>query len=469
MKKWTFPYKASYLTKSASYSGILKSGGIFTVFMAVAISCAMTQESAPAQKEPGIFVGLVDKIFGSRYSYQISLAGSEKTLLRVSDSVCKNPENKLEIALEVQWESLNFPLEITASLASASSPGIVDFKSPSAAYSLRDVPYFTKEKLESVCAQFKNKGTSIEVAPSEPFVQSITLALSALAPDCNISLGQSGFQCDSSKNSIAQLKSRAIASHQMVINEFQRLPYLMVRKASTLKQFALVQESEAGINGFCRILSNSIQEELPLAFRSNLWRKAVCSDRKEAGWKSVAADGMELAIKELDVLTSIANDTTKKGVLSVRVPTTHKTLWVQLTPSETVVQSFQSVILKNQSRQAAIGIKGACWHPIFDDKPELLQVSSAIGLFQRSNGGCEYKIENQDSQPWKYLANALNGETAFVVDNSKSKILQLPLGNYTYQVYPMPQDPRSERPESGPQISSGTLSWTAKSSKLTLQ
>ncbi len=437
--------------------------------MAVALSCAMTQEAAPAQKEPGLFVGLVDKIFGSRYSYQISLAGSEKTLLRVSDSVCKNPENNLEITLEVQWESLNFPLEITASLAGSSNPGQVNFKSPTAAYTLRDVPYFTKEKMDGVCSQFKEKGTSIEVATSEPFVQSVKLALSALAPDCNISLGQNGFQCDSSKNSIAQLRSRAIASHQMVINEFQRLPYLMVRKASTLKQFALVQESEAGINGFCRILSNSIQEELPLAFRSNLWRKAVCSDRKEAGWKSVAADGMELAIRELDVLTSIANDTTKKGVLSVRVPTTHKTLWVQLTPSETVVQSFQSVILKNQSRQAAAGLKGACWHPIFDDKPELLQVASAIGLFQRTNGPCEYKIEGEDLQPWKYLANALNGETAFIVDNSKSKILQLPLGNYTYHIYPIPQDPRSERPESAPQISAGMLSWTAKSNKLTLQ
>jgi len=457
------------LTKSPSYSGILKSWGVLTVFVAVGMSCAMTEESSPIQKESGIFGGLVEKIFGSRYSYQISITGSEKTLLRVSDSACKNPENNLEIALQVQWESLTFPLEITAAMAGTSNQGQVHFKSPSAAYILRDLPFFTKEKVDGICSQFKEKGTSFEVSSSEPFVQSVRSALSALAPDCNISMGANGFQCEGSTHSISQLKSRAIASHQMVINEFQRLPYLMVRKASTLKQFALVQESEAGLNGFCRILSNSIQEELPLAFRSNLWRKAVCSDRKEAGWKSVAADGMELAIKELDVLTSIANDTTKKGVLSLRVPSSHKTLWVQLTPTESVVQSFQSVILKNQSRQPSNGIKGSCWHPIFDDKPELAQVSSAIGLFQRSNGACEYKIDGENSQPWKYLANALNGETTFVVDNSKSKILQLPLGTYNYQVYPMPQDPRSERPELGPQLSTGSLSWTTKSTKMTLQ
>jgi hypothetical protein len=469
MKKWKFPFKASHLTKSVSYSGTIKSWGACTLLIAVAVSCAMTQDVAPVEKEQGIFAGLVEKIFGTRYSYQISLPGSDRVLLRMSDSVCKNPDNNLEMALNIQWESLGFPLEITAYPNGSENSGKVDFKSQNSSFSLRDISFFTKDKIDGICSQIKEKGSSLEASTNDPFIQSVKSALTSLAPDCNISIGAFGFQCEGSSRTLAQLRARAIASHQMVINEFQRLPYLMVRKASTLKQFALVYESEPGLNGFCRILSNSIQEELPLAFRSNLWRKAVCSDRKEAGWKSLAADGMELAIKELDVLTSIANDTTQKSILTVRLPTSSKTLWVQLTPTESVVQGFQRVILKNQSRQTPSSIKGSCWHPIFDDKPELLQVSSAIGLFQRPQGACEFKVNDDESPPWKYLANALNGETAFVVDNSKAKILQLPLGTYNYQVYPMPQDPRSERPESGPQISSGTLAWTAKSGRLTLQ
>jgi len=449
--------------------------------VAIALSCAMSQDRYSNLSDQGIIESFVDKYFGNRYSLHVSLNNTNLPILKVSANSCESESTTIGIAVEVGWESLRFPIEIKATRTNSmkqlqtgseqSTAGLVEtlFITPQKQYSVRNRPFISDQSVNGLCEQINREGSSIELDRNHPLITGVIQALAHFSPDCNISLGPNGFTCEGSAQSLSVLQSKAFRTQEMVLNSFQRLPYLMVRKASTLRQFATVYNSENGLNGFCRVLSNSMQEEQPLAFRSNLWKKAVCSERKSENWKSVAADGVELAIRELRVLTAIAEETTEKGLISVKVPSQFRTVWVQLNPKESVAQSFQNSIRRNQSRQETTGAKGFCWHPIFDENPELEQIASAIGLFQRPTGPCEY-IESDNMGPaWKYLANALNGETSFIVDNAKSKIVQLPLGDYKYTIYPMPQDPRSERAESGPQVAIGNLTWTNRAPKITLQ
>ncbi len=472
MKKLKFQYKAFPLNRlweslsQRSYKLWFTSTFLFVVVL----SCAMTQEANHNENaDKGIIEHFVDKYFGNRYSVQAILTGSHQPLFKIAESSCSPEETDLAVALEVKWESLTFPIEFSTQLGSPEGSKDIIFSTPQRSYSISSRGVFTKEKLAQLCSIVKSKGSTIELEVSDPFVMSVKTALSQLAPDCNIALDEKGFSCTGSTYTLAELQTKAFRTYQRVLDEFQRLPYLMVRKSSTLRQFALVYDSEAGINSFCRLNTFAIQEELPLAFRSNLWKKTVCNDRRMAGWKSVAADGMELAVRELELLSSLAGDTTKKGALAVRVSSNFKALWVQLTPTDSVAQSFQTAIQNEQSRLSAQGVKGVCWHPIFDENPELQQISSAIGLSHRSPGACDYKIDDKAPQAWKYLANALNGETSFVVDNMRSKVLQLPFGDYNYRIFPMPADPRSERAESGLTIASGSVNWSAKSRQIVLQ
>lgn len=472
MKKLKFPYRVSLLNKSRDSLSQRSYKLWFTSFFlsVVVLSCAMTQEITHHEKKDQNFIeSFVEKYFGSRFSVQALLSGTHQPLFKIADSSCSEGETDLEVALEVKWESLSFPVELSTQIALAKDTQNIVFSTPQRSYSISSPAVFTKEKLDQLCMVIKNKGSSIELEVNDPFVMSIKTALTQLSPDCNINLDTKGFSCTGSNYSLAELQTRAFRTYQRVLDEFQRLPYLMVRKSSTLRQFALVYDSEAGINSFCLLNSFAIQEELPLAFRSNLWKKSVCSDRRAFGWKSVAADGMELAIRELELLSSLAGDITKKGALTVQVNSSFKTLWVQLIPTDSVAQSFQSSIQTEQARLSSEGVKGVCWHPIFDENPELQEIASAIGLSHRSPGACEYKTDKKGSEAWKYLANALNGETSFVVDNLRSKVLQLPFGNYNYRVYPMPADPRSERAESGLTIATGSIQWSPKSRQVVLQ
>lgn len=492
MRKWNFQYRKSLLNKSNSSDFKLPNKaklpprslklkfliGSASV-VAVVLSCAMAQDKYSNQNEPGILETFVDKYFGTRYSVHVSIRNSKSPILKLSAASCEDKSPSVGVALDVAWESLRFPVEIkTTSLNSQniSNPNLSGgsqlrtfFITPEEKYSMRGKSFLSLASLKGLCEQVKKDGSSVTLDANDPFISEVKDALSSFSPDCNISLGTSGFTCEGSRQSLSILQTSAFKAQEMVLNAFQRLPYLMVRKANTLRQFATVYESENGLNGFCRVISNSMPEEQPLAFRSNLWKKTICAEKKDENWKSVAADGIELAIRELKVLTAIAEETTQKGFVSVKVPLNFRTLWVRLNPMESVAQSFQNTILRNQNREGSGVVEGFCWHPMFDENPDLQQIASGIGLFQRPDGPCEY-IEHKDGTPaWKYLANALNGETSFIVDNAKGKILQLPIGSYNYKIFPMPQDPRSERPEAGPQIAVGELNWTPKTPRITLQ
>ena len=176
--------------------------------------------------------------------------------------------------------------------------------------------------------------------------------LELIAPDCDLSVPDQNFtewRCNLPQADIGLALSELSGVRSTMIRRWSRQPYLLSRRLAVATSIAHAlgkEDSERGLNSLCRIVENSMPQELPAILTSARWRQVVCKGTPNRSVRDEAASfALHQAMAEIDALRRLFEKTSRLGYLTVRVPRSsipHRTLWVSLTPDTDVTDNLVS-------------------------------------------------------------------------------------------------------------------------------
>lgn|GEM_PF-1986115 len=291
--------------------------------------------------------------------------------------------------------------------------------------------------------------------------------LTLLAPDCSfrpIDDGRWYCHIDAVDGELADREIRELQS--TIIRRWSRLPYILTRRLAIAHYLAQVYASggNAKIENFCRILSNSIPEEMPLVFSATRWQQSVCGQNLlDTQRREAATVGLSKALGEIELLRQLFEQSSNLGMLTLRLPkdmmTPTKEFWLSLTPKEDVTENLAKLSAKIYSESTSATkdpVTTGCWHPIFGSEPPKLVLAKQLDLVGTApSSACTdvtvSKVE-PNFNPHRYLAESITSETEFVLNNFSSILLRLPIGSYAISVrhhLPQAEDWESDPPVLG--------------------
>lgn len=344
----------------------------------------------------------------------------------------------------------------------------------------------------------------------------LTTALAKMTPDCK----EIKFETDKAVCRLDSLMPQAALVRteefqKAMIRKWSRQPYILARRTgvvATLARAASNVADDGAFNKFCKVLQFSLPEELPIVMTSRRWQSALCSastnNRREAAFY-----GLAKGAEELDMLRELYEDTSRVGVLSVKIPgesipgpfgsVARQPLRVIISPNQEVSQKLvdqakkylgrteredrprRFLRKKRGSKQkrvyevarvpkdlpvaSTVQTLEMCWHPVFGEGYGLLRTADGMkltgkgfslecGYVEGRNPGSEADVAALS----KYLLQSLSSEAEFVLDNGQSKLLRLPEGHYRYTVQLLPENPLDSEAidEENVPKTSGELSWS---------
>lgn len=341
---------------------------------------------------------------------------------------------------------------------------------------ITDAKPITKQMVTDICNEFDNSKNG-QVIISELLQSKIADWLEATAPDCEFSYGdKSGWTCQlESINAKTALREILGVKHTM-IRRWSRQPYLLARRLAVSESLATIltakkDRRDSELNVFCKMISHSLPEELPLTISSKTWQKSVCDNNNTLRFEA-AHFGLSKAVAEIDFMRILFENTSRLGYFSVKIPTQdvpEKNLWVRLIPKEDVslnlIEMTSKLFASDKEKDRN---EEFCWHPVYGESPSLMNVSRQLRLSELS----EQVVCSKPSQDTattelteaaQYLSDSLMSEAEFVVTNGRAKLLRLPLGNYDYSIQGLPGDPAIwDEVEGFGNISQGTVAWGGK-------
>lgn len=344
----------------------------------------------------------------------------------------------------------------------------------------------------------------------------LKIALTKMTPDCqDVDVEGDKVICKLDALMPQAALVRTEEFQKAMIRKWSRQPYILARRTgvvATLARAASNVNDDAAFNKFCKVLQFSLPEELPIVMTSRRWQSALCSASTNAR-REAAFYGLAKGAQELDMLRELYEDTSRVGVLSVKIPgdsipgpfgsVARQPLRVIISPNQEVSQNLvdqakkylgrterddrprkflrkkrgskQRRVYEMASAPKQLQVTSAveplemCWHPVFGEAYGLLRTADGMKLtgkgFSLECGYVEGRNTTAESDVAalsKYLLQSLSSETEFVLDNGQSKLLRLPEGHYRYTVQLLPENPLDSEAvdeESVPKTS-GELSWS---------
>jgi hypothetical protein len=324
---------------------------------------------------------------------------------------------------------------------------------------------FDANTLKSICDQITDNQKQINLDRID--TTELQNLFSIISPGCTIATDAgTNLVCEYAHNS-AQDASRTIKGIQeKLIKRWNRHPYLLARRIAITQQLATSVTANDPIEmiKMCRLVGQSLPDELPLAMRSGVWADLTC---KQPASPPAAAHliVLDAAIREIELLTKSLSSSSRLGYLTVKIDrstTDVKDFWVTLKPV-IVIEEDESGAPDHNALEA--------WHPLFNHASKATRLGMDLGIIA-SDKITDSKAEALDlsESAQQYLKHSVASETEFTVSNGRSKLLRLPIGTYTYTITPQKQS----FPEFFEQIpeqpaSSGTVDWTAKSPRASIR
>jgi hypothetical protein len=422
------------------------------VIIIIAVSCRIHQSNQSANAENPAWNPF--QLFANKETEFIPLYVKSKPedvapvqIAEISKKFCETTRNTTEPAQAINYDwRLNFNSalgEHTAVINVSDTKVSAKIAGRQAFFSDGQIP--PQELLNEICTA-NNAGAATIVINLNPMLQLAEKWLKNIAPDCSFELSKDGgFTCNiQTIEPILAIKELNDIKSTM-IRHWSRQPYLLMRRLAVTSILAQALDAElAGdeLNAFCAVLSFSENIELPLTFDNLNWRQVVCN--KDNPQRLAAAQiGLTKALSEIEFMRQLFERTSKLGVLTVNVPRDKaptRDLWVSLQPKEDVSLSLVSGASSRDKDDAeANSAWKACWHPIYGDDENNLNIARHIDLIgEAAQVSCDETSSNvtlgKHSSPAKYLAESITSETEFVITNGKSKILRLPAGTYVYLI-----------------------------------
>lgn len=312
------------------------------------------------------------------------------------------------------------------------------------------------------------------------FREVLTQLLEEMAPDCKIrELAGEGFVCELASLDAGSAISRLKKMQKHILRKWKRQPYLFLRRLTITKQLAqlLLNRSQFDeMEQFCSLLSLSHAKELPLVMRSKIWQKGLCqsSSADSFRWGEI---GIEQATRELSFFQKLLDKSNRLGQLRVHIPRTlHRTkeLWVQIQPDQDVAsQVLKTAISMNpfsvlgereklQLLELPLRASTSCWNPLYHDDNLSLSLASLMLLSGNRPIRCYLRDEGDmdNLSHTSYLYEGIIGETSFVVDNGRYKVLHLPMGTYNYTIVNLPPSSKRWAPLKLKDQSKGAFAWS---------
>lgn len=332
-----------------------------------------------------------------------------------------------------------------------------------------------KALLTLVCNEDKPK----ELTLDQTIIAHFSDVLERVAPDCDhFEMNGKGFTCRLPTVDPEAAKEELVGIQTTMIRRWSRQPYLLARRLAlgvTLAQALQANDVNRSLDSFCRLIQSAMPLELSATMASKRWQAATCG-KVQHRRADAALFGLGKTIAEIDAMRQLFERTSLLGHLAVKIPAKlidSDRILVSLTPeadvAENLARETQKLWASPASDAAPEDTPRACWHPVFGEKPELMQLARQLALAGDTDQlACTSPtppvatIKSAFSSD-SYFAESITSETEFVVSNGHAKTLRLPLGHYSYTLRALPADPGTW--DDASQVSSqtkGTIPWDAK-------
>lgn len=283
--------------------------------------------------------------------------------------------------------------------------------------------------------------------------------LNHISPKCDFRW-ESRWRCDLEKAKPRQVIERIGNIKRWMIIRHKRNPYQIIRRLAVTAQLARVLENieeQDGKDNFCTLIKHAEGVELPRVMVGR-WRQMFC-ENDSTDKTELAAVGLKMALDELEVFKFLLDKSTTLGLLKVDVdsePLLTPYLWVRVLPT----QPTTGPILKELEYQP----NGFCFHPAFSTRN--YELAGLLGLLGGNEAdSCIHDEKREDGLAEKslnYLTKSLMSEGSFLISNGHAKMLRLPPGQYEYEVYSLPENPKLWYTEDNLKIAKGRFVWTKK-------
>ena len=287
--------------------------------------------------------------------------------------------------------------------------------------------------------------------------------LSAAAPQCQMTLEEGEWFCRLPYTSLGAAQKRIRDLRKTMIFRWSRRPYPLTRRLTLTAQLAKLvsdwpRSTDDRVQNFCRLLSFSLDEEVPLIMGKGVWRREVCQRQKRPQPQTLLI-GLDLALRELEILAKTYGKSSRLGYLTVRIPKSQnvpKDLWVSLKPVISLLED-------------PFGNGISSWHPLLHTKEFGLSQSYIVlwSLAHRTDQWFEalaapYEMDNVEAERYlvaNYIDSNIRSELEFPITNGRTKILKLPQGQYRYELKKHDAPTVSQ---ASPSLSVGIIPWDKK-------
>lgn len=285
-----------------------------------------------------------------------------------------------------------------------------------------------------------------------------------ITPGCKFITHLNFYSCIPQTTDVKKLKKELAQINKEVLNKLERPPYILMRKLSMTRQFANKINTKSGLEEICKLSALSMQEETPLVFQTLEWKNGLCKKIHHQITKIQKYEALRLAYREILVLKTLAIENSSGGIVSLNISKTitgaNKTFRVKFNPRTDVYET-----LKNSRLVATLPVKRQiCWHPFGSDGSAEGRALFALGALRGPDSLCAHTSEDLE-YGIKQVANSISGETSFRVSNFMGKIVRLPKGTYSYQVFTLSTSSEHSFRKADKVIKHGELVWSGKKYK----
>ncbi len=413
MKQWILPFRKSLFSKNLAC----------TLMAGLALSCQNMGES----QGPVLHAQAPD--FSA--SVKVYLQSGQNTPTYVGEfdrNSCEN-DSPTHWALFVNSPlgDSRVDLDMTAALK---SKGPIGVRVWSQSFNVDQASTHSLLAEAKLCEKAKGEA-SITLNTQSPEARELLSTLGNLAPDCLMTIkGEKGLNCELKHKSMSELLSSLEASKRNMSTKWNHQPYLLIRRLTLSQQLLSALESERSIRDtrrFCRIITHSLPNELPLSFQSKLWQDRVCN--QSALDRDMALVGLDLALREIEALSRRIEDASYVGVFTLSLPphpNAAKDYWITLQP----------VTDPNLRTENPLLSVNCLWHPLFATRLDQQLIASEFTLNAPIASHCQKTEELLQNKKLadSYLRSSTASEMEFEISNRQSKKLRLPTGDYQYTI-----------------------------------
>lgn len=323
-------------------------------------------------------------------------------------------------------------------------------------------------EIEKLCSQNK---TSIAQESVSELINTVADIISLHAPRCSVKVAGDSFYCQKTAN-IPDVLATLSKTNKDLLRKIKRPPYALMRKLNLTRQLAESATSKVKVLRICELAKRSLIGETPLVMRTPEWSEGLCRQlaTEELGQahisepiQSLIFEAVSLAKDEVVLLKALAVKKSYRGIISLKfspeISAGKKNFYVELFPSGSVLSTIESGLNVYNSKSLSDNKITNCWHPFATDGSDAGASLVGLEVIKSDQITCATN-HSVTKSTLKKLAGAITGDSKFIVSNHHGKILNLPKGDYDFEVSSLPSDRHAYTVSSGRIHKTGSIAWT---------